>query len=120
MSWPSLAEGRPTCGAALGLNAGAHEIVHFHGEHEADVHLTRAMITTLRPALASSTAIRLRTGSEWVTVRLDIDSDIDLLATLVSAALKASTRAEADISGSRPGPCSRDGGSVTVGGAACA
>ncbi|WP_405486573.1 luciferase family protein [Streptomyces sp. NBC_00096] len=116
MSWPSLVEGRPTCGAALGFNAGAQEIVHFHGEHEADVHLTRAMISKLRPALASSTAIQLRTGSEWVTVRLDIGSDIDLLATLVSAALQAATRAQADLSGWHPDPCSRHGSPVIVGG----
>lgn len=94
MSWSALTEGRPPCGAGLGLNAGSQEIVHFHGEHEADVHLTRAMITKLRPALARSTAVRLRTGSDWVTVRLDIGSDIDLLATLVSAALQAATGGE--------------------------
>ncbi|MFJ6793455.1 luciferase family protein [Streptomyces sp. NPDC091268] len=91
MGWPALSEGRPPCGTGHGLNSGSQEIVHFHGEHEADVHLTRAMITKLRPALARSTAVRLRTGSEWVTVRLDIGSDIDLLATLVSAALQATT-----------------------------
>jgi hypothetical protein len=47
------------------------------------------MIRRLRPALLSSTAVRLRPGSGWVTVRLDTGSDIDLLATLVSAALRA-------------------------------
>ncbi|MYS06686.1 hypothetical protein GTW71_09605, partial [Streptomyces sp. SID6041] len=64
------------------------EIVHFHGEHEADVHLTRAMVAKLRHALLGSSAVRLRAGSGWVTVRLDMGSDIDLLATLVSAALQ--------------------------------
>ncbi|MFD3939770.1 luciferase family protein [Streptomyces sp. NPDC058611] len=111
MSWPALSEGRTPCGTGLGLNAGSQEIVHFHGDHEADVHLTRAMIAKLEPALAGSTAVHLRTGSEWVTVRLDIDSDIDLLATLVSAALQAATRAEAepDVRGPRRAPCTRQG-----------
>ncbi|WP_406864911.1 luciferase family protein [Streptomyces sp. HUAS MG47] len=91
MSWPSLIADRAHCGAELGLRTTTQEIVHFHGEHEADVHLTRAMIAKLRPALLGSTAVRLRAGSGWVTVRLDMQSDIDLLATLVSAALQAST-----------------------------
>ncbi|GGT15319.1 luciferase domain-containing protein [Streptomyces purpureus] len=111
MSWPALTQGRPPCGAGLGLNAGFQEIVHFHGEHEADVHLTHAMIAKLRPALAGSSAIRLRAGSEWVTVRLDIGSDIDLLTTLVSAALQAATRAEATPPGAaarRSDPCTRE------------
>ncbi|MER7540761.1 luciferase family protein [Streptomyces sp. NPDC097704] len=90
MSWPSLTPGRAHCGAELGLGTGTQEIVHFHGEHEADVHLTRAMVAKLRPALLGSSAVRLRAGSGWVTVRLDMGSDIDLLATLVSAALQAS------------------------------
>ncbi|MEU9860763.1 luciferase family protein [Streptomyces sp. NPDC047971] len=92
MSWPSLVPGRTPCGAELGLGTPTQDIVHFHGEHEADVHLTRAMIAKLRPALLGSSAVRLRAGSGWVTVRLDTGSDIDLLATLVSAALQASTR----------------------------
>ncbi|MFD9355060.1 luciferase family protein [Streptomyces sp. NPDC060031] len=103
LDWPALTEGRPPCDAEFALNSGSQEIVHFHGEHEADVHLTRAMITKLRPALSRSTAVRLRTGSEWVTVRLDIGSDIDLLATLVSAALQAATGGE----GRGPDPCTR-------------
>lgn len=117
MSWPALSEGRTPCGSGLGLNAGSQEIVHFHGDHEADVHLTRAMIAKLEPALAGSTAVHLRTGSEWVTVRLDIDSDIDLLATLVSAALQAATRAEAeqpDVRGARQAPCTRQGSPAPV------
>lgn len=89
MSWPSLIADPAPCGGGLGLRTATQEIVHFHGEHEADVHLTRAMIARLRPALLGSSALRLRAGSGWVTVRLDMGSDIDLLATLVSAALQA-------------------------------
>ncbi|WP_411104764.1 luciferase family protein [Streptomyces sp. cmx-4-9] len=124
MSWPALSEGRPACGVGLALHAGTQEIVHFHGTHEADVHLTRAMITKLRPALAGSTAIRLSTGSDWVTVRLDISSDVDLLATLVSAALQAATRPTGDAAagGGMPDPCTHQGSRVAtvVVGAACA
>ncbi|MFF7177123.1 luciferase family protein [Streptomyces sp. NPDC008121] len=93
MSWPSLVADPALCGAEVGLRTATREIVHFHGEHEADVHLSRSMIARLRPALLGSSAVRLRAGSGWVTVRLDMGSDIDLLATLVSAALQASSGA---------------------------
>jgi hypothetical protein len=89
MAWPGLSGGPASCGPCLCLRAGGRDIVHFHGENEADVHLTGAMIAKLRPALASSSALRLRDGSGWVTVLLDTGADIDLLATLVSAALRA-------------------------------
>ncbi|MEU3072798.1 luciferase family protein [Streptomyces laurentii] len=108
MSWPSLIAGRAPCGAELGLRTTTQEIVHFHGEHEADVHLTRAMIARLRPALLGSSAVRLRPGSGWVTVRLDAGSDIDLLATLVSAALQA-TGAPYPGDDRRPDHCTRTG-----------
>ncbi|MBT2438596.1 DUF5519 family protein [Streptomyces sp. ISL-36] len=107
MSWPSLIAGRAHCGAELGLGTETHDIVHFHGEHEADVHLTRAMIAKLRPALLGSSALRLRAGSGWVTVRLDMGSDIDLLATLVSAALQASSRGQDAPSDTAPDGCTR-------------
>ncbi|MET9479216.1 MULTISPECIES: luciferase domain-containing protein [unclassified Streptomyces] len=89
MTWPGLSRGRAYCGTDLCVRTESQEIVHFHGENEADVHLTNSMIAKLRPALKRSTALRLRAGSGWVTVRLDTGADIDLLATLVSAALQA-------------------------------
>lgn len=111
MSWPSLIADRAHCGAELGLRTTTQEIVHFHGEHEADVHLTRSMIAKLRPALIGSTAVRLRAGSGWVTVRLDMGSDIDLLATLVSAALQASTAAlPGSTDAGTPDHCTRESG----------
>ncbi|MFI8966078.1 luciferase family protein [Streptomyces sp. NPDC053493] len=108
MSWPSLVADRAPCGAELGLRTETQEIVHFHGEHEADVHLTRAMIARLRPAILGSSAVRLRAGSGWVTVRLDMGSDIDLLATLVSAALQA-TGAPYPAGDLAPDHCTRTG-----------
>ncbi|WP_405983783.1 luciferase family protein [Streptomyces sp. NBC_00872] len=89
MTWPGLSGGRAYCGTDPCVRTDTQEIVHFHGENEADVHLTNAMIAKLRPALKRSTALRLRAGCGWVTVRLDTGADIDLLATLVSAALQA-------------------------------
>jgi Family of unknown function (DUF5519) len=111
MAWPGLSTGRAYCGADVCVRTDTREIVHFHGENEADVHLTGAMIAKIRPALKNSTALRLRPGSGWVTVRLETGADIDLLATLVSAALQGAGRLPDDGidsgSGHRTDPCSR-------------
>ena len=108
MSWPGLTGGWASCGSEYCLLAESVELVHFHGEQEADVYLTRRMIAKLQPALSHSTALRLRAGSGWVTVRLDVGSDIDLLVTLVSAALQADTfAAEHSLPVSPSDRCSR-------------
>ncbi|AJT70023.1 hypothetical protein T261_8430 [Streptomyces lydicus] len=46
----------------------------------------QVVIERLRPALRKSSLVKLPTASGWITVRLEAGSDIDLLATLVSAA----------------------------------
>ncbi|MEU9497896.1 luciferase family protein [Streptomyces sp. NPDC048196] len=100
------------------LCAGTQEIVHFHGGNEADVHLTHCMIDRLRPALQRSSALKLPTTSGWITVRLESGSDIDLLATLVSAALFATgsrpelaetVRTDPCTQGASQAPCRRPG-----------
>ncbi|WP_236243820.1 luciferase family protein [Streptomyces sp. CC210A] len=107
--WSALSCGPAPCGAAHCLCAGGTEIVHFHGDNEADVHLTRPLLTRLGPTLRRSTALRLCPATGWVTVRLETGSDIDLLATLVSAALAACrTHTRDDCPAATP-PCSRRG-----------
>jgi hypothetical protein len=87
--WPDLTESRPSCGTGRGLRTDGAEIAHFHTDLTADIHLSSAAIRRLRGDLRGSTAIRLVPGSAWVTVRMECESDIDLLLTLVSLALKA-------------------------------
>ncbi|MGW2817017.1 luciferase domain-containing protein [Streptomyces sp. NPDC001415] len=77
-------------------------MVHFHSGFAADLHLTHMAIERLRPELRHSTAIRLKPGSAWVTILLDCDSDVDLLLTLVSVALKAHTGSPPNL---LPSPC---------------
>ncbi|MFI9173682.1 luciferase domain-containing protein [Streptomyces lincolnensis] len=89
VDWPDLVEARPSCGTGRALRADGAEIAHFHSDRMADVHLSAAAIHRLRGDLKGSTAIRLVPASGWVTVRLECESDIDLLMTLVSVALKA-------------------------------
>ncbi|MCZ4100005.1 MULTISPECIES: luciferase family protein [Streptomyces] len=106
MSWPGLTGGRASCGSEYCVRTGAQEIVHFHSAQEAEVHLSRTMVAKLLPALSESTALRVHHGSGWVTVRLDCRTDIDLLITLVSAALQAGPAvAEEELSGLAADPC---------------
>ncbi|MFC5213811.1 luciferase family protein [Streptomyces coerulescens] len=88
-AWPDLTSGPAGCGAGRALRAVHSEIVHFHSDHDVDLHLTAPAIARFHDDLRDSTAIRLVPGSGWVTVHLDCDTDVDLLMSLVSAALKA-------------------------------
>ncbi|AJT69784.3 hypothetical protein T261_8188 [Streptomyces lydicus] len=81
--------------------------MHFHGDNEVDVHLTHYMIDRLRPALRNSSALKLSAASGWITVRLETGSDIDLLATLVSAALLATGSQQRAAESARADPCTQ-------------
>lgn len=87
--WPDLSAGPASCGAGRALRSVHSEIVHFHSDRDVDLHLTESAIRRFHHDLQESTAIRLVPGSDWVTVHLDCDTDVDLLMSLVSAALKA-------------------------------
>ncbi|GHH17053.1 luciferase family protein [Streptomyces lanatus] len=101
-AWPDLTSGPAGCGAGRALRSVHSEIVHFHSDRDVDLHLTVAAIARFHDDLRDSTAIHLVPGSGWVTVHLDCDTDVDLLMSLVSAALKAH--------GSTPSPAGRPAG----------
>ncbi len=88
-AWPDLSAGPASCGAGRALRSVHSEIVHFHSDHDVDLHLTPRAIERFHDDLQDSTAIRLVPDSRWVTVHLDCDTDLDLLMSLVSVALKA-------------------------------
>ncbi|MEV5342594.1 luciferase family protein [Streptomyces sp. NPDC052676] len=88
-AWPDLTAGPASCGTGRALRTDHSEIAHFHSDHDVDLHLTSRALRRFAADLAESTAIRLLPGSRWVTVHLDCDTDVDLLQTLVSVALKA-------------------------------
>ncbi|MFF2382797.1 luciferase family protein [Streptomyces sp. NPDC058108] len=92
-TWPDLHGATPACAAGPALCSAGAEIVHFHGDSDAELHLTAAAIERLRPELGRSTAIRLHPASAWVTVHLNCEDDIALLTSLVSVALRAHTAA---------------------------
>ncbi|MET8981088.1 luciferase family protein [Streptomyces sp. NPDC004539] len=86
--WPDLAEVPASCGTGRALRSAQREIVHSHSDRHADLHLTAGVIGRLETDLVSSPAIRLVPGSQWVTIGLRTNTDIHLLMTLVSLALK--------------------------------
>ncbi|OXY89041.1 hypothetical protein BEK98_39820 [Streptomyces diastatochromogenes] len=65
------------------------EIAHFHSDRDVDLRLTDRAIRRFAKDLRHTGAIRIVPGSQWVTLRLDAASDVDLLLTLVSVALQA-------------------------------
>ncbi|MEU6525187.1 luciferase family protein [Streptomyces sp. NPDC046924] len=88
-TWPDLTACKAACGTGQALRSAREEIVHFHSERDVDLHLTRRAIQRFHYDLNASTAIQLTPGSSWVTVHLDCATDVDLLLSLVSVALKA-------------------------------
>ncbi|MFJ2905789.1 luciferase family protein [Streptomyces sp. NPDC091279] len=88
-TWPDLSPCPAGCGTGRALRSTRDEIVHFHSDRDVDLHLTDPAIARLHHDIAESTAIRMVPGSRWVTVHLDCDTDVDLLLSLVSVALKA-------------------------------
>ena len=87
--WADLSAAPASCGTGRALRSADGEIVHFHSGRDVDLHLTAPAIRRFHDDLRESTAIHLVPGSRWVTVHLDCDTDVDLLMSLVSVALKA-------------------------------
>lgn len=88
-TWPDLTAGPASCGTGRALRFRQDEIAHFHLDHDVDLHLTPSLIQRMAADLSESSAVRLVPGSRWVTVHLDCETDVDLLLSLVSVALKA-------------------------------
>jgi hypothetical protein len=88
-TWPDLAEAEPSCGIGRALRAAHGEIAHFHADDHVDLYLTARAIRRFEEHLTATAAVQLVPGSQWVTLRLDATTDVDLLMTLVSLALQA-------------------------------
>lgn len=80
-----LADSLP--GQALALSD--RQIVHFHHDGRAEVRLDQALLHRLAPALLASGRVDVPPRTSWVRVLLDSDSDVSLLESLVSLAIKA-------------------------------
>ncbi|WP_394428497.1 luciferase domain-containing protein [Streptomyces sp. SGAir0957] len=99
-TWPHLVSGPPRCSVGHAFGAEGHELVHFHADDCADLYLTSTAVERLLPQLRHSSAIRVQPGASWITVLLECDTDVELLLSLVSLALK-----EHDAHAYPSGPC---------------
>ncbi|WP_225833410.1 luciferase family protein [Streptomyces sp. NK08204] len=88
-TWPDLRPAMPSCGLGQAVSSPQGEIAHFHSDRDVDLRLTDRAIRRFAGNFKGSDAIRVVPGSQWVTLRLDAASDVDLLLTLVSVALQA-------------------------------
>jgi hypothetical protein len=99
----------------VALAAGGVQIMHLHGGGVAELRLTRPVIDRLGTALADSGRVAIQAGGEWILVGLDTDSDLSLVASLASVAIKACA---ADRAAGGAGPRSRGPCSAAAGGLA--
>jgi hypothetical protein len=111
LTWPDLTDCPAGCGTGRALRTARDEIVHFHSGRDVDLHLTHHAIQRFRYDLGGSSAIQLVPDSCWVTVHLDCATDVDLLLSLVSVALKAHQTRPPSI---RPAPAGCNFHRVTV------
>ncbi|MCX3060067.1 luciferase domain-containing protein [Streptomyces beihaiensis] len=87
-TWPNLVSGPPRCSVGHAFGCAGHDLVHFHSDDCADLYLSSPVVQRLLPQLSHNSAIRMRPDSSWITVLLDCDTDVHLLLSLVSVALK--------------------------------
>ncbi|MER6031623.1 luciferase family protein [Streptomyces sp. NPDC001851] len=88
-TWPDLRQAVPSCGLGQAMSSAQGEIAHFHSDRDVDLRLTDRAVRRFAKDFRGAGAIRIVPGSQWVTLRLDAASDVDLLLTLVSVALQA-------------------------------
>jgi luciferase-like monooxygenase len=91
-AWPAVRAGRAGCGVGTGfapVRRADAQIVHLHGGDEAELHLTRPVVARLGDVLLKSGRVAVDPGGDWVRVRLDTESDVALVMSLASVALKA-------------------------------
>ncbi|WP_067460009.1 luciferase domain-containing protein [Actinomadura macra] len=86
--WPALTVCQADDGAGNALALRTHQIVHLHSEDEAEVLLTLPVVQRMAEALSDCSQVIMEPGG-WVRVRLDGASDVILLVSLVSVAIKA-------------------------------
>ncbi|TDD96098.1 luciferase family protein [Actinomadura rubrisoli] len=103
-TWPGVSVVRADCGVGVALCAGGRQIMHLHGGDEAELCLTRPVVDRLGGALADSGRALVRPGGDWVAVRLDTDSDLAMVMSLASVAIKAALNRPVG-AGARIAPC---------------
>ena len=85
-----LAEGESMFGHGSAFWVGGTEIVHFEGDADIEIRLTRAVIRQHRAELRADERVALRPhGGDWVRVHFTADEDVALIVGLVRQAVQA-------------------------------
>jgi hypothetical protein len=96
-AWPTVSAAEAECGSGLALWAGGGEIAHRHADDEAEVRLRTDVVERMSKALDHTGRVRL--GSDTVRLRVQNESDLRLLLSLLSVAIKSRTDARNDGNG---------------------
>jgi hypothetical protein len=104
-SWPSVSTGRAECGMGVELTVNTRQIVHLHAQGGAQVRLTRPVIRRMEDALLHSGRVEMEPSEDWVSVQLDSESDVALLLSLVSVAIKATAAEPPGVARRSPPQC---------------
>ncbi|MEV4313068.1 luciferase family protein [Actinocrispum sp. NPDC049592] len=73
----------------LGYWVGGREIAHLEAENVLDLRMTRAAISARRAELKADPRVELRSGSDWLTVRVAGPEDAAFVTDLVRQAAAA-------------------------------
>jgi hypothetical protein len=68
------------------------EIAHLEAANVVDLRLTRSAISRQRAELRADPRVELRTGSDWLTVRVEGPQDADFVTALVRQAVAANRK----------------------------
>ncbi|WP_344581794.1 luciferase family protein [Nonomuraea roseoviolacea] len=88
-TWPSLTVTPARNGVSF-ITSG-QKILHLSGGNPAHLHLTQPMIDRLDPTLRHYRQVGPSADHGWVSIRVESSSDLRLLLTLISLAIKANT-----------------------------
>ncbi len=90
---PSVQTTKSRWGHETAYVVGDREFAHFHGKNEIDVRLTRAVQSKMRVQLKEDPRVKLRPGySDWITIALARDEDLDFAFELVKQARNSNRR----------------------------
>ncbi|GAA2444831.1 hypothetical protein GCM10010191_71890 [Actinomadura vinacea] len=114
-AWPGVSKVRADCGVGYALAAKGVQVMHLHTGDEAELRLTRPVVERLGAALADSGRVTIQPGGEWISVRLETGSDIALVVSLASVAIKVGVAAAGvprSAAARHRGPCSAAAGGI--------
>jgi hypothetical protein len=90
---PEVEEHRSRFAPMMAWRVSGREFLHFHGENEIDLRLTRAVIRDQRAQLRGDHRVDLRQhSSDWIRVSLSSPDDVRFALRLARLAVAANRR----------------------------